>query len=99
MKKLLAMAATAATLAPVAVVPVRADTIDMSSITCAQLISMKQDEISFILNWIQGYLAGTKGETSLDTNVLGQSITDTITFCQNNQEKTVMDATKEVDAK
>lgn len=98
MKKFLVMAASAATLAFVSA-PAHADPVDMSTITCGQLMSMKQDEISFILTWVQGYMAGTQEETSMDPDALGKSVTDTVTYCQENQEMSVMNATKEVDAK
>jgi hypothetical protein len=98
MKKFLAIAASAATLA-VASAPVRAEPVDMSTITCGQLMTMKQDEISFILTWVQGYMAGTNEETSMDPDALGKSVTDTVTYCQENQEMSVLNATKEVDAK
>lgn len=98
MKKFLALAVSAATLA-IASAPVRAAPVDMSTITCAQLMSMKQDEISFILTWVQGYMAGTQEETSMDPDVLGKSVTDTVAYCQANQEMSVLNATKEVDAK
>jgi len=98
MKKFLAIAASAATL-PVASAPVHAEPVDMSTITCGQLMTMKQDEISFILTWVQGYMAGTNEETSMDPDALGKSVTDTVTYCQENQEMSVLNATKEVDAK
>jgi hypothetical protein len=98
MKKFLISAASVATLA-VAPAPTHADPVDMSTITCAQLMSMKQDEISFILTWVQGYMAGMQEETSMDPDALGKSVTDTVAYCQENQEMSVMNATKEVDGK
>jgi acid stress chaperone HdeB len=98
MKKLLALAASAAILAAVSA-PSRADPVDMSTITCANLMSMKQDEISFVLIWVQGYMAGSQEETSMDPDALGKSVTDTVTYCGENTEMSVMNATKEVAAK
>ena len=98
MKKLLALAASAAILAVVSA-PSRADPVDMSTITCANLISMKQEEVQFVLIWVQGYMAGTDEETSMDPDALGKSVTDTVTYCQENTEMSVMNATKEVSAK
>ena len=98
MKKFLVSTASVAMLA-VASMPAQAAPVDMSTITCAQLLSMKQDEISFILTWVQGYMAGTQEETSMDPDALGKSVTDTVTYCQENQEMSVMNATKEVDGK
>ncbi len=98
MKKFLVLAAAAATLA-IASLPSRADPVDMSTITCQQLLSMKQDEVSFVLIWVQGYMAGTEEETSMDPDALGKSVTATVTYCQENTEMSVMNATKESAAK
>src|SRR5262245_5092312 len=78
MKKLLALAASAAILAVVSA-PSRADPVDMSTITCANLMQMKQDEISFVLVWVAGYMAGTEEELSMDPDALGKSVTNTVT--------------------
>ena len=94
MKKFLVLAAAAATLA-IASAPSKAAPVDMSTITCQQLMSMKQDEVSFVLIWVQGYMAGAAEETSMDPDALGKAVTDTVTYCQANAEMSVMNATKE----
>jgi hypothetical protein len=33
---------------------------------------MKTDEVSFMLTWVQGYMAGTEEELRMDPEVLGQ---------------------------
>ena len=73
----------------------RADPVDMSTITCAQLLGMKQDEVSFMLTWIVGYMAGTGEETSMDPDILTKHVTDTVKYCTENQEMSVMNAAKE----
>jgi hypothetical protein len=98
MKRFLIPAAAAAMLA-IAAAPSRADPVDMSTITCQQLSSMKQDEVSFVLIWVQGYMAGTDEETSMDPDALGKSVADTVAYCQENTEMSVMNAAKEVSAK
>ena len=93
MKSLLLAVLGAASL--MAATPSRADPIDMSTVTCAQLLGMKQDEVSFMLTWIVGYMAGTGEETSMDPDVLGKHVADTVTYCTENQEMSVMNAAKE----
>ena len=93
MKKLFALAAAAATLA-IASAPSRADSVDMSTITCENLMSMKQDEVSFVLIWVQGYMAGTNDDSSMDPEALSESVTDTVTYCQENKSTSVMNAVK-----
>lgn len=93
MKSLLAAVLGAVSL--MAVTPSRADPVDMSTITCAQLLGMKQDEVSFMLTWIVGYMAGTGEETSMDPEALGKHVADTVKYCTENQEMSVMNAAKE----
>ena len=96
--KLLAAATLAASIA-LAALPAKADPVDMSTITCAQLLSMKQDEVSFVLVWVAGYMAGTEEELSMDPDTLGKSVNDTVTYCGENQEMSVLNAAKESAAK
>ena len=93
MKKLIAAAFAATAL--FSSLPAKADAIDMSTITCAQLMEMKQDEISFVLIWVAGYLAGTEEETSMDPDALGAHVTATVTYCGANTEMSVLNAAKE----
>jgi acid stress chaperone HdeB len=95
MKKFFAVAASAAVLA-IASAPLRAEPVDMSTITCENLLSMQQDEISFVLIWVQGYTAGANDDSSMDPDVLGKSVTDTVTYCQANGSTSVMNAVKAV---
>jgi hypothetical protein len=92
MKSLLAVLGAAFVMT---VTPSRADPIDMSTVTCGQLLGMKQDEVSFMLTWIVGYMAGADEETSMDPDALGKHVSDTVTYCTENQEMSVMNAAKE----
>jgi hypothetical protein len=95
MKKFLVLAAAAATLA-IGSAPTRADPIDMTTITCENLMSMKQDEVSFVLIWVQGYMSGTDDDASMDPDVLSKSVTDTVAYCQENKSTSVVNAVKAV---
>ncbi len=77
----------------------KAEPVDMSTITCAQLASMPADGVSFMLTWTQGYLAGTNEEVSMDPDALGKSIDATVAYCKDNPEMSVLNATKESDGK
>ncbi|MGD9913036.1 MAG: HdeA/HdeB family chaperone [Rhizobiaceae bacterium] len=94
MKKFLAATALAAFALGTAA-PAKADAVDMSTITCGQLLQMKQDEISFVLIWVAGYMAGTEEETSMDPAALGAHVTATVTYCGQNAEMSVLNAAKE----
>jgi hypothetical protein len=92
------LAATASMAALLATTSARSEAVDMSTITCSQLMTMKTDEVSFILTWVVGYMAGTNEELSMDPDALGKTVTDTVTYCQENQEMSVLNAAKEVSA-
>lgn len=63
MKKLLAAAAVAMT---VATGPAFAVTLDISTLKCSDIADFKPDELGMILVWIDGYLGGAGDDTRLD---------------------------------
>jgi len=81
-----------ALLAPLAA---RAEPIDMSTVTCGALLTMNQDEVSFTLIWVAGYLAGTEEELSMDPDLLGGHVGRTVEYCQEHQEMSVLNAAME----
>jgi len=97
--KRLSLAAAAMVIALSATSNARSEPVDMSTITCGQLMAMQADEVSFILTWVVGYMAGTEEELSMDPDALGKTVTDTVAYCQENQEMSVLNAAKEVSAK
>lgn len=74
--------------------PAKAAPVDMSTITCAQMMQMKEDEIAFMLTWVAGYMAGTADDSSMDPDLLGKHVTDTVNYCKENQEMSVVNAAK-----
>jgi hypothetical protein len=99
MKKIVTLIVSGAALAIGAALPARADAVDMSTITCGQLLGMPADGVSFMLTWVQGYVAGTDEELSMDPDALSKSIDATVAYCKENQEMSVLNATKESAAK
>jgi hypothetical protein len=71
MKKITNLIVSAAALVILAAAPARADAVDMSTITCGHLLAMKADEVSFMLTWVQRYMAETDEELSMDPEPLG----------------------------
>ena len=94
--KFLRLAPLALLAAAMSAAPASSEPVDMSTITCAQLMSMKPDEVSFILTWVAGYTAGTEEELSMDPDALGKTVSGTVTYCQENTEMSVLNAIKEV---
>ena len=54
----------------------------MSTVTCGQLMTMPAEGVSFMLTWVQGYLAGTDEELSMDPDALGKSVDATVAYCR-----------------
>jgi len=95
MNKIVTLIVSSAAFAIVANAPARADAVDMSTVTCGQLMTMPAEGVSFMLTWVQGYLAGTDEELSMDPDALGKSIDATVAYCKENEEMSVLNATKE----
>jgi hypothetical protein len=95
MNKIVTLIVSGAALALAANAPARADAVDMSTVTCGQLMTMPAEGVSFMLTWVQGYLAGTDEELSMDPDALGKSIDATVAYCKENEEMSVLNATKE----
>jgi HdeA/HdeB family len=95
MKKIVTLIVSSAALAIVVNAPVRADAVDMSTVTCGQLMTMPAEGVSFMLTWVQGYLAGAEEELSMDPDALGKSVDATVAYCKENEEMSVLNATKE----
>ena len=92
------IAAALALIAGAAIVnatPARADMVDMSTITCAQLATMNEEEGSFFLIWLDGWLAGQSDETTLDVDTLSEQIDGIAAKCEETPELSVINAAKQ----
>ncbi len=87
--------AATALLAFAALVPAKAEMLDMSTITCTQLASMNESEGSWFLVWLDGYLAGQADSTELDIEQLGAQIDGIAEVCQQKPDLSVINAAKE----
>lgn len=77
-----------------AAAPARADTIDMSTITCDALAGMSEDQIAWFLIWLDGWLAGQADDTLLDVEQLGAQIDGIAANCEQMPEMSVINAAK-----
>jgi hypothetical protein len=89
-------AALAAGAIAFACLPATADPVDMSTITCGRLLGMNEEQVGFTLIWVAGYMAGTAEELSMDPDILGKTVGDTIAYCKEHQEMSVLNAATEV---
>jgi acid stress chaperone HdeB len=72
--------------------PSYAEVIDVSTIKCSDLATMKTDEASYLLMWLHGYFGGKAGDTTIDLSAMeaaGKAIGDK---CAENPDLGLMTA-------
>jgi acid stress chaperone HdeB len=84
----------AAALVAASVFPASAERVDMSTITCGQLVQMNEDEGSFFLIWLDGWLAGQADATTMDPDELKNQIDGIAAECDASPELSVINAAK-----
>jgi hypothetical protein len=72
----------------------RADMLDMSTVTCAQLATMNEDDGAMFLIWLDGWLSGQSDLTTLDVEELSAQIDGIGEKCTETPELSVMNAAK-----
>jgi hypothetical protein len=68
----------------------QAQMVDMSKMTCAQLMSGTTDSIESAI-WISGYYNGLHKNTKLDLKVMKHNAEAVVAACKSNPNKTVME--------
>jgi hypothetical protein len=71
-------------------------TLDVSKLTCGQLLSYKMTTSEKITMWLSGYHNGKSGNTSLDTHGLIANAKKLRTYCVRNHQTLVMEAVETV---
>jgi acid stress chaperone HdeB len=89
-----ALLAAAAVLPPKA--PVRAEVINMATITCQELLAGKPDDIGVLIIWLHGYYSGRGANTTLDTDALTRDSEKIGQHCAQNPTITVMQAIERI---
>ncbi|WP_178134140.1 HdeA/HdeB family chaperone [Vineibacter terrae] len=92
MRKAFTAAVLAAGLATAAAPGVRAEVINMATITCKELLDGKEEDIGTILMWLHGFYAGRANTTTLDTDALTTDSEKIGQYCAQNPTVTVMQA-------
>lgn len=64
---------------------------DVAKISCKDFLSDKQN-ISMMVMWIDGYMSGRSGNTSISDAWMEKLGTHLGTYCAKNPSKTIMDA-------
>jgi acid stress chaperone HdeB len=91
------------TLALVMVMPVCADAkkqvkeqVDMSKYTCGDLLSEDGDDIGTVLIWIDGYLSGKTGDTTIDLDFISKLAEGVGEACGSNKNAKVLNVVEKL---
>ena len=87
--------AALALLASTALTAARAEVIDLATIKCSDLATMKEEEGSYLMIWIHGYFSGQAGSTTMDVDAMatdGKAIGE---YCAANPDVGVLSAVQE----
>lgn len=76
--------------------PAMAQSMDVATATCADLVAADADSQGAILLWIDGYTGGVAGDTTLDLTRLEQNVTDAMAICAEDPTKSILEAMQAV---
>lgn len=94
MKRTMSAAALAACFLalPALGLPAQAETVDLATVKCSELASMKQDDADFMFAWLLGYAGGQTGTTTIDLGAMGTIGTEIGEYCAKNPEVGLLSA-------
>ena len=93
MKRTLAVAAVAALSFAM---PATAETIDLATVKCSELATMKQEDASFLFTWLLGYADGQAGTTTMDLSAMESIGTKIGEYCGANPDVGILSAASEI---
>ncbi len=75
--------------------------VDLQEMTCGEVISLAQEEgneesIFLFVFWIDGYLSGISGETTVNFDELSELAESLATFCVANEATDILTAARQV---
>lgn len=71
-------------------------TVDVSKITCDQLLMEKPVPAKYVVLWLSGYYNGKRGNTIIEPEAIDKNEEKVDFYCNLHREVTVMDAVKNV---
>jgi acid stress chaperone HdeB len=71
-------------------------TVDVSKITCDQLLMEKPVPAKYVVLWLSGYYNGKRGNTIIEPEAMDKNEEKVDFYCNLHREVTVMDAVKNV---
>ena len=75
--------------------PAFAQAVDMSTITCEEILAGSTDDATDVLVWLDGWLAGQADNTMLDADEMGKQVEGILGVCQANGTMSLMNAAKQ----
>ena len=73
-----------------------ADEIDISKLTCKEVIAMKPIKIAAVAMWVSGYVHGKAGNAMVDTDKADANAGKIADYCKKNADATVASAVEAV---
>lgn len=88
-----------ATLAVMAIITTSAfaQSMDVATVTCADLGTMDPDSITTLLFWIDGYMGGAAEDSTFDLDRLMGNIDGALALCAENPTSTVMEVLQQAE--
>ena len=77
-------------------VPAAAETIDLATVKCSELSTMKQEDATFLFTWLLGYAGGQAGTTTMDLSAMESIGTKIGEYCGANPDVGILSAASEV---
>ncbi len=74
-----------------------AQSMDVSTVTCADLATMEPDGITTLLFWIDGYMGGAAEDATFDLDRLMTNIDGALAMCADNADSTVMEVLEQAE--
>ncbi|MGC2074946.1 MAG: HdeA/HdeB family chaperone [Xanthobacteraceae bacterium] len=71
-------------------------TVDVSKITCDQLLMEKPVPAKYVVLWLSGYYNGKRNNTIIEPEAMDKNEEKVDFYCNLHRETTVMDAVKDV---
>jgi hypothetical protein len=71
-------------------------TVDVSKITCDQLLLEKPVPAKYVVLWLSGYYNGKRNNTIIEPEAMDKNEEKVDFYCNLHRETTVMDAVKDV---
>jgi acid stress chaperone HdeB len=71
-------------------------TVDVSEITCEQLLMEKPVPAKYVVLWLSGYYNGKRNNTIIEPEAMDKNEEKVDFYCNLHRETTVMDAVKSV---